>query len=222
LEGKTLKMADRNVDERSWAQRFRDEKGVVVEAIRHLAWLPRYSRLPDGDGHPVLVLPAYSVSDRATWPLRRIINGLGYSSHGWALGPNRGADPAMLVALDGRFQALHAAHGQPVSVVGWSLGGVFARRLARHHPAAVRQVITLGSPYRRSEADRGYEAPPVPTTSVFSKTDAVVDWRNATEDESPMRRNVEVRSTHSGLALNPDVIEVVVNVLAEPSHSLKR
>ncbi len=205
--------------ERTWARRLRDEKGVIVEAVRHLASVPTQTRLPKGDGHPVLVLPAYSVSDRATWPLRRTISRLGYVSHGWGLGANHGAYPEALDALDDHFLAIHGAHDSQVSIVGWSLGGVFARRLGRHHPQAVRHVVTLGSPYRSSEAKRGHEAPPVPTTSIFSRTDAVVDWRNATESEGPLRQNVEVKGTHSGLALNPQVIEAVATVLAQAGPS---
>lgn len=204
-------MADRTMGER-----LRDEKGVVGEALRHLVSYRRLGDLPRGDGHPVLVLPAYSVSDRGTWPLRRVLERLDYPTYGWELGANRGATPEMVEALGRRFEAIHDRHMEPVSLVGWSLGGVFARAIARRRPDKVRRVITLGSPYRAIEAERGWTAPPVPTTSIYSPTDGLVPPHNATEEEVPGRENIEVRGTHSGLALNVEVIEIVADRLARP------
>lgn len=207
------------MSDRTALQRIRDEKGVVLEAVRHLLWLPRFDRLPKGDGHPVLVVPAFSVSDRGTTPLRRALRRLDYASHGWALGPNRGVTPAAVAALEARLAEIADEAGEPVSLVGWSLGGVFARMIARSNPAAVRRVITLGSPYRAAEARHGVGTPPVPTTSIYSKSDAVVDWRNASEPDGPGRESIEVRGTHSGLALNPAVITIIADRLALPAVS---
>ncbi|MEM7287963.1 MAG: alpha/beta hydrolase [Actinomycetota bacterium] len=201
-------MADRT----AW-QRIQDEKGVVLEAIRHVAALRRFGRLPAGDGQPVMVLPAFSVSDRGTWPLRRVLGRLGYDVHGWGLGKNEGMTHESVAALKDRFDALVAELGRPVSLVGWSLGGVFGREVARRRAGQVTSVITLGSPFRSIEERQGWEPPPVPTVAVYSKTDALVPWRNASEPEGPLRESVEVAGTHSGLALNPAVIEIVADRL---------
>ena len=207
------------MSDRTAFQRIRDEKGVVLEAVRHLLWLPRFDRLPKGDGHPVLVVPAFSVSDRGTTPLRRALRRLDYDSHGWEQGPNRGVTPEAVAALEAHLAAIAGAAGRPVSVVGWSLGGIFARMIARSNPDAVRRVIALGSPYRAAEERHGVGTPPVPTTSIYSKSDAVVDWRNASEPDGPGRESIEVRGTHSGLALNPAVISIIAYRLALPAVS---
>ena len=199
-------------DRTAW-QRIQDEKGVVVEALRHIASLRRFTRLPKGDGQPVMVLPAFSVSDRGTWPLRRVLGGLGYDVHGWGLGKNEGMTHESVAALKARFDALVADVGRPVSLVGWSLGGVFGREVARRRSDHVTSVITLGSPFRSIEERQGWEPPPVPTVAIYSRADALVPWHNASEPEGPLRESVEVPGTHSGLALNPAVIEVVARRL---------
>ncbi len=99
---------------------------------------------PRGDGHAVLVLPGLGGGDASTAPLRWFIGRLGYRSYGWGLGTNRGFGRHVTDGLDGLLTA-NQEHG-PVSLVGWSLGGVHAIELARRRPAAVRSVITLGSP----------------------------------------------------------------------------
>ena len=207
-------MADRT----AW-ERIRDEKGVVIEAIRHLASLRRFTRLPKADGQPVMVLPAFSVTDRGTWPLRRVLGSLGYDVHGWGLGKNEGMNRDSVAALELRFDALVDEVGAPVSLVGWSLGGVFGREVARRRADHVTSVITLGSPFRSIEERQGWEPPPVPTVAVYSKGDALVPWQNASEPDGPLRESVEVRGTHSGLALNPAVIEVVAHRLARLAPS---
>lgn len=204
------------MSERPMFQRIRDEKRLVVEIMQYRLARLRFRRLPRGDGHVVLVIPAFSVTDRATWPMRRILKRVGFVPKGWGLGANRGLTPEVFDALKARLQALFESSGEPVSVVGWSLGGVLARMLARDSPDLVRRVITLGAPYRQAEKERGLGSLSVPATSVYSKSDAVVDWQNATEPETHLAESVEVRSTHSGLALNPTVIEAVILRLAEP------
>jgi pimeloyl-ACP methyl ester carboxylesterase len=106
---------------------------------------------------------------------------------------------------------LVARHQQRISVVGWSLGGIFARGIARRVPDDIRQVITLGSPLHRSA-----DAPErVPVTSVYSKTDNVVSWPLSVLDDSPLRESVEVRGSHLGLGHNPAVLAVVSDRLAQ-------
>ena len=114
-----------------------------------LATLPLLMRAPRGDGHPVLVLPGFLASDASTAPLRRYLSALGYDVHGWELGRNLGNVQKMRTILDARLDGIAKITGRKVSVVGWSLGGVYARMLALERPGTVRDVITMGSPFSR-------------------------------------------------------------------------
>ena len=116
-----------------------------------LAAAPVLLRAPRGDGHTVLVLPGLLGEDRSTATMRAYLRSLGYDVHPWRLGRNLGPTPAILSGMTTRLEELHRTSGRPVSLVGWSLGGIFARELARSRPALVRQVITLGSPFGLSD-----------------------------------------------------------------------
>ena len=196
-----------------------------------------------GDRHPVLVLPGFTASDTSTVPLRWHINGWGFSAHAWGLGRNLGPTPELLAGLADRLDELYSRSGQRVSLVGWSLGGIYARFLARERPAAVRQVLTMGSPYRMVAGDRSAASPladalrpsfdqrmtdarrvpeehkarlSVPATSIYSRSDEVVDWRFCIDSVGPLRDNVEVRASHIALGFNPGVLYVVADRLSQP------
>ncbi|MDH3301165.1 MAG: alpha/beta hydrolase [Acidimicrobiia bacterium] len=188
---------------------------VFGELAAFVVALPFLLLLPRGHGQPVLVIPAYTASDTVTIPLRLALRLLGYRPSGWDLGVNGGLSDAAIAASVRRLEELHRRHDVPVDVVGWSLGGVFGRHLARVRSDMVGQVITLGSPLRSMEAKRGWAPPDVPTTSIYSKSDSVVDWTDSVDDPGPGRENVEVRGTHYGLAHNPRVIVVVADRLAK-------
>ncbi len=165
---------------------------------------------PRGDGHPVLVLPGMGTSDTSTQPLRRFLDDRGYASHGWGLGPNHGPRPGVIAGLHDRLGQLAQQHGRKVSLIGWSLGGILARELAREAPQHVRSVISLGSPFagvpRASNAWQMYERlsgrtvedkdlrrrmrqpPPVPSTAIFSRSDGIVAWQGCLEQEGPLDR----------------------------------
>ena len=117
-----------------------------------LAARPALQRLPHGDGHPVLVLPGLMADDTSTRVLRRVLRRLGYRVHGWRLGRNIGPTEACVTGMQKRIDDLSERYGEPISLIGWSLGGIFARDLARRTPDSVRQVITLGSPFRLAHA----------------------------------------------------------------------
>jgi len=187
---------------------------VFSELAAFVLALPLLLLLPRGHGKPVLVIPSYTASDTLTTPLRLALRLLGYQPYGWGLGVNRGLQESSIDALVDRLDDLHRRHNEPLSVVGWSLGGVFGRHLARLRPTLVSQVITLGSPVRSFEAKRGWPPPNAPTTSIYSKTDSVVAWADSVLDPGPARENVEVRSSHYGLAHNPSVIAVIADRLA--------
>jgi pimeloyl-ACP methyl ester carboxylesterase len=204
---------------------------------------PLLRQAPRGDGHPVLVLPGFVTSDRSTHLLRLYLDDLGYEAHGWKLGRNLGprAVGARGERLMRRLLSINRATRSKVSLVGWSLGGVMARELARQAPHAVRQVITLGSPFtgnpRASTVSSLYERltgdvidsdlmaerlsvgstpPPVPSTAIFSRSDGIVPWRNCVEPPGEQTDNIEVCSSHCGLGVNPAVLFAVADRLAQP------
>jgi len=204
-----------------------------------LTALPLSPALPRGDGHPVLVLPGLLAGDGSTAALRGVLRRLGYDVHGWELGRNLGPTEKVVRGMDRRLQELAQRQGRRVSVVGWSLGGIFARTLARRSPHLVRQVVTLGSPFRLTRSDQsrasrafqryshlhvermslpveGGAAPlPVPATSIYSRYDGIVAWRACLDAPGPRAENVEVYGSHLGLGHNPAVIWAVTDRLAQ-------
>ncbi|MGH8481424.1 MAG: esterase/lipase family protein [Nevskiaceae bacterium] len=202
-----------------------------------LSW-PLLGSLPRGDGHTVMVLPGFGASDLSTEPLRRALGRLGYDALGWGLGRNAGMRRSLKDALWARLEALHRERGK-VSLIGWSLGGVYAREMARSAPQRVRRVITLGSPInhhpRANNADRMYRwinggddrvdwegferrrvPPPVPCTAIYSKSDGIIAWRCSLEDPAPNTENVEVQGSHLGLGVNVQALRVIAERLARP------
>lgn len=217
------------------------ESLVVVEAGAAPLGLPLLTFAPRGDGHPVLVLPGFTGSDSGTWYLRRVLRAKGYSVHRWGLGTNVGPHPRIVRGMQRRLLELADHHGRAVSIVGWSLGGVYARELARAFPEEVRLVVTLSSPFRMREADRSSaqrlyrrvgprddpfagrrdpehqrELVPVPTTSIYTRTDGVVRWHACIDEAGPTSENVEVRGTHTGLGVNAAALLVVGDRLGQP------
>lgn len=203
-----------------------------------LAASPLLKRLPRGDGHGVLVFPGLAASDITTVPLRRFLEDRGYAAYAWQQGFNLGPREGVVEACTARIRALAERHGRPISLVGWSLGGVYARELAKELPEHVRSVITLGSPFsghpRATNAWRVFEllsgksshdpellaglrqAPPVPTTSIFSRTDGVVAWQCSVNEAHPLAENIEVHASHIGLGMNPLVLYAIADRLAQP------
>src|SRR4051795_2439615 len=133
-----------------WSEIARASAGWGV----FLTALPLSPALPRGDHHPVLVLPGLLAGDGSTTAVRGVLRRLGYDVHGWELGRNLGPTEKVVRGMDRRLQELAQRQGRRVSVVGWSLGGIFARTLARRSPHLVRQVVTLGSPFRLTRSDQ--------------------------------------------------------------------
>jgi len=203
--------------------------------------LPARSMLaaaPKGDGRPVMLLPGLVNSDRSMAPMRRYLNRLGYHAVGWGLGRNLGAraigaEGERLLAAVAR---LHDQSGETVTLVGVSLGGIMARFVAHRMPHAVREVITVSSPYagdpratrvwrqfqwltgerlddagvvaRRAEIARPL---PVPATAIWSRSDGLVNGLNCRSD---CDRCIEVQSSHMGVQFRRDVLKAVAEVLA--------
>ena len=112
-----------------------------------LAAQPLLSRAPKGDGHPVLVFPGLVASDLSTKPLRRFLETAGYAAYPWEHGRNLGPREGILEGCLARLKELRRKHRKKVSLIGWSLGGLYARELAKLAPKDVRLVITLGTPF---------------------------------------------------------------------------
>jgi pimeloyl-ACP methyl ester carboxylesterase len=216
------------------------EGRAVLEFAALLPAYPLLRRAPRGDGHPVLVLPAFMTSDLSTRVLRRFLRGRGYAAHGWNLGRNVGPNPQTVAGLRRRLEELRQRYDKRVSVIGWSLGGVYARELARAFPSDVRQVITLASPFRNLEAvnvptflltrrgqhpdeaalrERLHEPVPVPMTAIYSRTDGVAAWQSCVAEPGPLSESIEVGSSHLGIAWHPSVLLVVADRLAQPEGS---
>jgi pimeloyl-ACP methyl ester carboxylesterase len=227
-----------------WLAEYRS----VYELGFSLLAAPLLLGAPAGDGHPVLVLPGFLASDLSTEPLRRYLARLGYDAYAWDLGRNFGGVMRMRHTLRRRLASIHAATGRKVSIVGWSLGGIYARMLALDEADAVRSVITLGTPFSRdpdaSNVSAVYEAVSgerrsdeerrartvfahafdriggdlaVPSTSIYSKLDGVVDWRASLLRENGRTENIEVfGASHVGLGVNAAVLWATADRLAQP------
>lgn len=199
--------------------------------------------LPKGDGHPVLVLPGFLTDDNYTAGLRAAIAQQGYQVHAWDGGLNTGFDARAAEHLRQRLHDIfEQSGGQKVTLVGHSLGGIFARELAREFPDKVRAVVTLGTPagmvgkpgssspmlerlYEafnpHSEHEnldmqvRGATPPPVPTTAIYSKTDGIVWWESCLNPATDHTENIEVRSGHLGMVANVPAVMAVLDRLAQ-------
>jgi pimeloyl-ACP methyl ester carboxylesterase len=189
---------------------------------------------PEGAGQPVLTLPGWLATDASTLLLRRYLRALGYHAHRWGQGRNAGPDPALARALAERVAGLADRHGRSVSLVGWSLGGVYARELARRRPELVTRVITLASPLNTRLADevassfevlgpdrlrlRDSRRRPVPLTALFSRSDGIVPWRAARIEEGPYRESIEIVASHTGMGHHPASLRIIADRLAEPAR----
>lgn len=205
------------------------------------AW-PLLQRAQLGDGHTVLVFPGLSASDGSTLPLRNYLSTRNYHVTGWNQGHNFGPRAGVLEAASHQIQeAFHAGGDRKLSLIGWSLGGIYARELAKLHPEMVRCVITLGTPFsgapestnawrlfrltsgRDIQSETGRfdlpAAPPVPTTSIYSRTDGIVAWQGSLQAPSatnPQTENIEVIASHLGIGMNPSALWAVADRLAQP------
>jgi pimeloyl-ACP methyl ester carboxylesterase len=211
----------------------------IFEFNTSLLLSPLLMRAPKGDGHPVLTLPGLLASDLSMAPMRRYLRELGYDTYAWKMGRNIGGFSRMRAALRDRLAEIHASTGRKVSIVGWSLGGVYARDLALQAPELVRYVLTLGSPFandvRATNATRLYDALsgeaiednselrksiagdlPVPTSSIYSRTDGIVNWRTCLLRVSGTAENIEVHlASHVGLGVNAAALWAVADRLAQ-------
>jgi pimeloyl-ACP methyl ester carboxylesterase len=234
-----------------------DEPLTFFDALRDLAFgladaaalptgLLALARAPRGDGHAVLVLPGFMSPDQPTWPLRAYLSHLGYGVHPWGLGYNLGFSTAyhydIEALVEHRLKEVFIESGdRRISLIGWSLGGLYAKILARRYPQVIRDVITLGSPIsgdtskvsvwriyewvskmqfsdplfkdKLRELNRPLEG--VPITAFYCRKDGVVPWRNAREKPGPLVQNIEVKAAHLAMGIDPYVLYLIAHRLAK-------
>jgi len=192
---------------------------------------------PRGDGHAVMVLPGFLGGDGYNSALRRFLGSLDYAVHGWGMGRNLGPRNGVLESLERSLHRMVERSGGPVSLVGHSLGGIFARELAREYPDRVRQVISLGSPFGEGRMSASIPArlftalnppeelpvdedilshvPPVPTTAIYSKGDGIVNWQTTYQRKGHAQtQSIRVRGSHCGMTLNPSIWLLIAECLA--------
>jgi pimeloyl-ACP methyl ester carboxylesterase len=200
-----------------------------------------------GDGHPVILYPGLGAGTLTTSQLRSHLRSCDFQVTDWELGVNTGPEGVFddwLGTLAESVCKMHALHGRKVSLVGWSLGGIYAREIAKTCPESVRQVITLATPFsslgganhagtifKLMGGDTSHltpelqarlrARPPVPTTSIYSKTDGVVCWRGCLEPSGPLVENIAVDASHLGMPGHPDVLRIVADRLAQPEGGWK-
>lgn len=200
---------------------------------------PQLLSAPRGDGRPVMLLPGYGTDEASMRPLGRYLEYLGYDVYDWGLGRNRGDVDGYIEEAGGRVRELHAELGDaPLTLIGWSLGGVIAREIARLYEPCVREVITLGTPIiggpkytaaakRFSESaglnlddfekhvhERNSIGIRQPVTSIYSKLDGIVGWRASVDIYNEQARNIEVYSSHFGIGVNGKVWRLIADILA--------
>ena len=213
------------------------EARSALELPRLMLHLPRLLRAPRGDGATVLVLPGFGAGDGSTAALRSYLRLQGHRALGWGLGTNRGDVPTLLPRVAARVAAAAERAGAPVALVGWSLGGVLAREVARDRPGLVSRIVTLGTPvvggpkytavagfYRSRGVDldaiesavaaRYAKRLETPVTAIYSRSDGVVSWRACIDERSLHVEHVEVETSHLGLGFSPEVYAIVAARLA--------
>lgn len=195
-----------------------------------------------GAQQPVMLIPGFTGSDHSTYFVRQYLRGQGYDVYGWEQGPNVGLIASVFAALEQRLQDIFERTGQPVSLVGWSLGGFYVRALANRHPDKVRCIVTIATtfalptpravnrvitrlygylnPYQQSDeffisSDMWEATPPLPATSIYSEGDGVNNWRYCLDKEGPQSENIRVYGSHCGLTVNPMVYYILANRLAQ-------
>lgn len=215
-----------------WALEFLALPKIHAAPLRPAVIVP-----PFGRGRPVIVIPGLLSADRATALLRRSLAKAGFVVEGWGQGMNTGPRPAEIARLEQRLCDLAARTGKPVVLIGWSLGGLYARVLAQRHPHACRLVLTLGSPFSGDRhANNGWrvyellndhtvdappfaedpgEKPPVRTIAVWSARDGIVAPRSAAGEAGQSDRVIEVPYKHFELASARAAVATVLGILRD-------
>ncbi|MFT5914400.1 MAG: pimeloyl-ACP methyl ester carboxylesterase [Flammeovirgaceae bacterium] len=206
---------------------------------------PIWKDLPNGNGEPVLVLPGFMASDISTKYLRNFLKKKNYTPYSWGLGRNKGDFTNTSPTIFSNLDKITSHHNQKIHLIGWSLGGVFAREIAKEKPDLVKSVITMGSPFANinqktnaswlfdfvskrvktneeySKMDTIHEPPTMPSTAIFSKSDGIVNWKGCLEPEMPHTENVQVHAAHMSLGVHPASLVCIADRLAQKEGDWK-
>ncbi len=246
VENSTVNMA-KSINRPSVFWLLSEPSRALVELGLSFSYNSLKSTEKTGDGHPVMVVPGFMSSERSTGVLRKFIAKLGYDVYDWGLGRNVGKVEYLELLLE-RIDEIYAKTGKPISLIGWSLGGVFARQAAKERPEIIQQIITLGSPFagltEPNNAEWMYRLmnggkrvkhvnssflenlpipAPVPTTAIYSKEDGIVNWEICMEkEEDNFHQNIQVRGSHIGLGVNASVFSIIADRLALKKSNWKK
>lgn len=221
----------------SWLLHFTEVFRAIIETFRGYFYVKRKPFENVGNGIPVMVVPGLLSTDWATTLLRKYLGKLGFNVSGWEMGMNLGRMES-LEALKEKVRLLHKSSGQKIILIGWSMGGIFSREVAKQMPECVRQLITIGSPFanvnapnhakwifdllnNRNKIDEEFtrqlpQPASVKTLCLYSKRDGIVPWQACMElNEDELHRNEEVKSSHFGMGANPNVLRAVERCVSE-------
>jgi pimeloyl-ACP methyl ester carboxylesterase len=230
-------MADSNLLKAPARRELLREPLGLIEPARLLLRQRRLRRMPRGDGQLVMLVPGFGTTDHWLWPLGAYLRSLDYRVEGWGLGRNTGRVPQLVPQMVDRIDALTGDVDGGITLVGWSLGGYLAREAARERQQLVRRVVTFGSPVvggpKYTTTARHYEKNgfdldeiearvterddvplDVPVTAIYSRRDGIVAWRACIDHVNPNVEHIEIKATHLGMGLSPEVFEIVAQRLA--------
>ncbi|MFT4666372.1 MAG: esterase/lipase [Polaribacter sp.] len=237
----------KNIQRPSIGAYIKEPFRTIIERVKLNSFLKLHRSEKKGDGHPVMVIPGFMGNDRSVKSLTHFLKRNGYKAQTWGMGMNLGKfkDVDQLIK---KIEKLHLETGQNISLIGWSLGGVYARELAKRKPGMIRQVITLCSPFNDMNAPNNaawlfslisggaktsnldpewvakIAAPStVPTTALFSKTDGVVAWETCIEKvEDDVHQNIEVNTSHTGVIYSQEVWSIILDRLLFQKEDWKK
>ena len=219
------------------------ELGTPLEFLKFPLKTRALAKAPRGDGRKIILLPGFTSPEMAMLPLATYLKYLGYDASTWGLGINGGKVDSLTQEFGEKIEQIVNSGHEPVTLIGWSLGGVIARETARLFSASVREVITMGTPliggpkytsigalYALKEGldmdmfesevhARNSIGLDQPLTVIYSKSDGVVGWQAAQDVYNPQTRHFEVSSTHFALGANAAVWEIIANTLAESAQA---
>lgn len=223
---------NRSIKRPSQFLHFTEMFRAVFQSIKAWLFVKSYAYRNIGKKQPILVVPGLLGTDLSTKMLRGFLSKMGFDVYGWQMGRNLGKFEN-LPLLTNKVKYLHDQTGQKVILIGWSMGGIFAREVGKLVPESLKQIITMGSPFGDIHAPNNakwvfdllnrnrpempelenqiHEPANVPTLAIYSKSDGIVPWEACLErEENKTHRNCEVDSSHFGMGTNKDVFEVVL------------
>ncbi len=208
---------------------------AAYEFIKAIIFERKFSYHNIGNAQPIIVIPGLLTTDLSTTLLRTFLTKLGFNVFGWGMGRNLGRLESLPILIE-KVEKINEAHQQKIIIIGWSMGGIFTREIAKARPELVKRTITMGSPFADVNApnwakwifdilnkgiviDDAFVAQlpnpaPVPTLALYSKLDGIVPWRACMETfEDEIHTNMEIKSSHIGMGANPEVMKIIYSAL---------